>query len=392
MASTPDFGPLVGGTRIQLTGTGFLGNGAAPNRVLIGGREAPLASALSDTTLEVELPPGEMPGDAPIVVFNHVGQGTATGVFHYSTPPTVGAITPAEVLYTVPNTRMTVTGSGFMDEGAGFVRVFLDGQQAVDVEVLSDTQLTFTAIAAAPLTRPDVKIVNERGEGVGLRAFRFVPSTRKGLLLFPTNETFFFFYDPVDQSILTVPRLASSAGIDAAIMRSVTTNADGELYGQSKLTNQFGRIDFRTQQVVEGVQQLEQYRSFARIAEQVFAFSRNSSFGSFDLSNGRFTKIGSSAICCQSISLAGTTVNDLVFTNDQFITPITATGVVGTPIALNPVRYIRDMRFLDTTLFAISRNPVDQGRTDLITIVPGTGATTVVKSFDNQITAMEVFQ
>src|SRR4051812_24035099 len=98
--STPAFGSLVGGSRIVLTGTGFTLGGAAPDRVLIGGRESVVAGAVDDEHLEVEVPPGDAPGDAEIVVFNHRGQGSAKGIFHYSAAPTVASVTPSDILYT----------------------------------------------------------------------------------------------------------------------------------------------------------------------------------------------------------------------------------------------------------------------------------------------------
>src|SRR5687768_12560527 len=77
---TPDHGSLVGGTRIVISGQGFVRAGAAPNRVLIGNREAPLAAAIDDNTLEVVTPPGDTAGDAPITVFNQNGQGKVMGI------------------------------------------------------------------------------------------------------------------------------------------------------------------------------------------------------------------------------------------------------------------------------------------------------------------------
>src|SRR3954466_9650188 len=79
IAATPDHGPLVGGTLITLTGTQF----DPATRVLVGGREAPLAYARSSTAIDVVLPPGDEPGDAELVVVGEHGTAIEPHLFHY---------------------------------------------------------------------------------------------------------------------------------------------------------------------------------------------------------------------------------------------------------------------------------------------------------------------
>ena len=76
--AAPEYAPVVGGTTIRITGTGFRADDAGPNRVLIASREAPLARTIDDATLEVVIPPGEEPGDAEVVVLNRHGNARAT--------------------------------------------------------------------------------------------------------------------------------------------------------------------------------------------------------------------------------------------------------------------------------------------------------------------------
>lgn len=375
----------------MLTGSGFFIGGAAPNRVLIGGHEAPLASAIDDSTLEVTVPPGEMAGPADIVVINHNGIGKSSSAFHYSAIPMVTSVTPADVPNSTAATRMTITGTGFRDEGAGFVQVLVDGAPAVDVQVLSDTEVTFTAFAGPALSRPTLSVVNARGEGERPRAFRYVPSTRGGLLLFPnqSSDVYFFFFDPVDQSVITVPR---TGGTPTTALRSVVVDPDGD-YAAFLQDGSYGKLDFRTQSVLTTVQTNDQLPAVVNAAGTLFAVSRRSQlFGKFDPVRSRFAAIGSTAVpCCGSFGLA-VDPNGMAFiaTNMGIATIDTASGTLGTSHAFMPARHIRDMRFFGSTLFAVVTGTGNNS--DLVTINPDTGASAVVKTFAGRINSLEVFQ
>jgi hypothetical protein len=392
-SSAPDFGPLAGGTRIVLTGSGFSRGGAAPNRVLIGGHEALLASAIDDSTLEVTVPPGEMPGAADIVVINHNGIGMSSSVFHYSAAPSVTSVTPGDVLNTAGSTRMTITGTGFKDEGAGFVQVLLDGMPAVDVQVMSDTQITFTAFASPALSRPALSVRNDRGEGVKPRAFRYVPSTRGGLLLFPqqSSDAFFYFFDPVDQSVIAVPHVNPSPTL---VVRGVVVDPDGD-YAAFLRDGTYGKIDFRTQTVRDPVQTNNQLPAVVNVSGTLLGVSRRSQqFGKFDPVKATFTSIGASSVmCCGSFGIAadasGTT---FVSTSAGISTIDRTTGVLGTNHPFAPALHIQDMRFLGPTLYGVVRNAVNSSNSDLVTINPNTGSSAVIKSFTGRITSLEVFQ
>lgn len=391
-SSEPNFGPLAGGTRIVLTGSGFFVGGAPPNRVLIGGHEAPLASAIDDSTLEVTVPPGEMAGPADVVVINHNGIGKSSTAFHYSAAPTVTSVTPADVLHTGASTRMTITGTGFRDEDAGFVQVLLDGAPAVDVEVLSDTEITFTAFAGPPLSRPTLSVVNTRGEGVKSRAFRFVPSTRGGLLLFGRNgnDPFLVFFDPVDQSVITVPHINP----DAVTFRSVVIDPEGD-FAAFQQDGTYGKIDFRTQTVPRGMQVNDSFPAIINASGTLLGVARNGSqFGKFDPSTGKFTPIGTATLPANgSRGIAADASGTVVLATSAGISTIDpTTGTLGTNHVFAPVLHIRDLRFLGTTLFGLARSTANTNNTDLVTINPNTGASAVVKGFNGRIVSLEVFQ
>jgi hypothetical protein len=392
-SSVPDFGPLSGGTRIVLTGSGFSLGGAAPNRVLIGGHEALLASAIDDGTLEVTVPPGEMPGAADIVVINHNGIGTSSSVFHYSAVPSVTSVTPGDVLDTSGSTKMTITGTGFKDEGAGFVQVLLDGTPAVDVQVMSDTEITFTALASPALSRPALSVVNGRGAGIKPRAFRFVPSTRGGLLLFPqqSSDAFFYFFDPVDQSVIAVPHVNPASTVN---VRGVIVDPDGD-YAAFLRDGTYGKIDFRTQTVPDPVQTNNQLPAVVNVSGTLLGVSRRGpGFGKFDPVKGTFTPIGSATmVCCGSFGIAAdASGNTFVSTSAGISTIDKTTGIPGANHPFAPVLHIQDMRFLGTTLYGVVKNTTNAANSDLVTINANTGSSAVIKGFTGRITSLEVFQ
>ncbi|MBA3503011.1 MAG: IPT/TIG domain-containing protein [Myxococcota bacterium] len=386
-AVTPAYGPLAGGTRIVIAGDRFADD-AGPTRVLVGGRESPLANAIDDATLEVVIPPGDQPGDAELVVFNRNGTAISTTAFHYAAQPAITAIAPATVIYNVPTTTMTVTGSGFLDDGAGEPIVLVDGVPALDVEVTSDTELTFTAPSGRALGRPRVEVANARGVAAKDRGFRYRPSARSGLLLFAlTSQTFATFFDPVDKSLVSIPRVGPFIGLS-----SVVVDDEGEYWGTERSGGRLGRIDLGTQRFEQPVQIGFRLPAMTRIDGMQYGFDRwTLRFGKFGL-DGAFQHVGETLMpCCGSYGMAynGTA---LYFTSrtgqDKFINTIDRdTGELGTPVKLlgTPSLHIEEMRFFGGKLFAASRDG------NLVEIDPATGAVTHVASIFRS-NAMEVFE
>jgi len=385
----PAYGPLVGGTRITLAGTGFAPDQGDPSRVLVGGREAPLAHALLDSALEVVIPPGERPGDAEVVVFNANGSARARGVFHYSAPPTIDAVDPPDVLYSSTSTVITLTGTGFLDEGAGEVHVVVDGQLAADVQVASDVRLTFTAPPGPALARAGIEVVDVRGRASEARALRYIPSTRGGLLLFSAfGPAFAQLFDPVDNSTVAIPRVAGGSGRFTAVV----PDANGDYWGFDRGW-QFGRIDMRTQRLEAPIATQSWFPTMIRDGDRILAIDRGAlRFGAFDPGTGAFTAIGTEAIpCCGSYGLAsdGTT---LYFTARQGAAVIIntvdgTTGAFGTPVTLvaPPGFHVEEMRFFDGTLYATSRDGT------LVVIDPTTGATASLPWNLGRFNAMAVY-
>lgn len=393
---TPAFGPLSGGTRIVITGSGFLRDGATPDRVLFGTHESPQAGVVNDTTLEAELPAGDMSGDVQITVFNQNGNVTAMGMFHYSSTPTIMSISPKSVVYSSDNTTVTVTGSGFKDEAAGVVSLTVDGDPAVDVEVQSDTQLTFTAKPGAIMSRPDLTLSDARGTVTQTNAFLYAPSTNPGFFLFPKNSTstFAFFYDPTTDTAVSLPNKNTSVNLVG--YRGIFADTAGNYWGLDR-NSEFGQLDLETQQIANPVAIAQRFTTFAQHQGTVYTVVRQSPvlFGTFDPTTTTFTQISNTLACCQIVGALASNGTNLYIVNGAtpgISTINTTTGARGTVFPLAPAGgEIAEMRFLGTTLYAIGGPRGAQNQ--LLTIDPTTGATTVKHTFPSgtALSALEVF-
>lgn len=386
VAATPDYGPLVGGTVIVLTGTHF----GPSTRVLVGGREAPLAHATSTTSLNVVLPPGDEPGDAELIVLNENGSAIEPDLFAYSTPPTLDAFSPADVLWSSGETPMTLTGRGFLDEGAGEPSILVDGVLATDVVVSSDTSLTFIVPRGPAFVRPTVELANLRGIASKPRAFRYSAGPRPGLLMFTRfGGSFATFFDPVDGTSFAIPRLPTGN----AAFTTVVTDDRGDLWAIDR-SRRFGRIDFRTQDLVDPVQIPPLVPAMVRIGTRHVAIDRlQRRIGIFDPIARTFSPLGTALIpCCGSFGIAtdGTTVwftsrtAGIVNLNTVDLT----TGAFGTPVpvALEPGLHFEELRYFRGLLYGTARDET------LRAIDPVTGATTLLPVAPGRSNAMEVVQ
>lgn len=384
-AATPPHAPLVGGTRVTLSGGGF----TAPSRVLIAGREAPLVATVDDATLELLVPPGEQPGDAEVVVLTEHGNAHATGLFHYSTPPQITGVSPDRVLWTEGGT-VTVTGSGFLDEDAGDVQLALDGLLVADVVVRDDRTLTFRAPPGRALDEPDLELVDLRGRATRPRSFRYTPSLRPGLLLFPHFGSFAIFFDPVDNTVIAIPWAASPA----VRLTTVVRDDRGDYWGADR-NRTFGRIDLKTQRIAAPLPTVGWHPTMVRVGADHIAVDRSTlQLGRFDRFTAGFTPFGgpSALPCCGSWGLAhdGTTLY-LAARDDQtanLYTVDVATGELGAPLPITglPFVHLEDMRFFAGTLYGSNRNG------QLLTIDPATGVAAVVPVVVGRISAMEIYE
>lgn len=382
--ATPDHGPLIGGTTIALGGSGF--TRGAPVRVLIGGREAPLAHVLDETTLELVIPPGDRAGDAEVIVLAASGTTTAEHLFHYSVPPTIDTVSPAEVVYDSTTTTVTVTGHGFLAEAAGKLDVLVDGQLATDVFAQSDTTLTFTAPSGIAFVQPDLQVLDLRGTATRTRSFRYRPGPRGGLVMFSRfGAAFATFFDPVDATSFAIPR----NGTASSSFTTVVLDARGEYWAFDR-SLRWGRIDMRTQDLVAPIQTNVLVPAMVRLGTTYYAIERfTGMFGRFNPTTAAFTPIHSMP-CCGSFGLAtdGTTLWFVARTAGiigvNTIDPVT--GEVGTavPILNTAGLHIEELRWFDGVLYGTNANQT------LLAIDPTTGATTVMPVSPGRANAMEI--
>lgn len=333
----PAWGPLAGGTSIELYGTGF---DRAVNRVFVGGRESPLVRTIDETHLAVVIPPGTGPGDAELLVVAGTVTLTARDIFHYSAPPAIDAVEPTELaLSTLPAT-IVVHGSGFSDEDAGPPSVLIDGKPIADITVVSDTRLEIAAPAGIAFTRPPLELINQRGRTTA-RAPRYMPSDNPGLLVFDFyRESFAWFYDLVTGELSSIPLTAPS---HPCIYGAIVLE-NGELWASDACAQgfAFGRVDLAAQKVIDHIPSPDHlYTAIARHDGKLYAYDYDTAqFGTFDPATPNdFTTIGDKfhmpteglASDGETMwSLRGTTLSTIDPATDEPLTSIPLTGVVGT--------------------------------------------------------------
>ena len=396
---TPNFGPLGGGTRIVISGSGFLRDGATPDRVLFGSHESPQAGVVDDMTLEAVVPAGDAAGDVPITVFNRNGNVTVmSGAFKYSTEPVISSVSPSNVLFSSDNTTVTITGSGFKDEDAGVVTLLVDGDPAIDVQVQSDTQLTFTAKPGQIMSRPDLTLTDARGTVTKPNAFRYVPSMSPGFWLFPrqSQSTFAVFYDPMSDQVVTVPKIDTTTPQIALGALFIDTTGDIVVRDRG---SRYGTLDFETQQIIMPTTLAVRVSSLSKLGGTMYAVARcsgnNNVFGTFDPVTLNFTQISVLAAGCGR--QAGNLVNNgsslfLIQGTTGISTINTTTGARGTVFPLSvPNLELGEARFMGSTLFAVAGPSQQQNL--VIAIDPANGTVTTKHTFPpgTALTAMEVF-
>lgn len=138
---SPVSGSSAGGTRVTLTGTGFL-PGAT---VLFGTDPSPMVTVMSSTSVQAEAPPHAV-GVVSISVRNTDNQlADLPRAFRYVDPPTLTAVGP-NTGDVSGGTLITLTGTGFTPGST----VTLDGVPATQVAFVSATELTAFTPAHGP--------------------------------------------------------------------------------------------------------------------------------------------------------------------------------------------------------------------------------------------------
>jgi hypothetical protein len=165
---SPATGPVIGGTTVTITGTGFVGTTA----VHFGATDAPGFTVDSDTQITLPSPAGSA-GTVDITVTNPGGTSTTSSAdqFTYYYPvPTVTAISPT----TGPvagGTSVTVTGTGFV----GTTAVHFGATDAPGFTVDSDTQITVPSPAGSAGT-VHVTIITPGGTSLTSSSDEFIYS------------------------------------------------------------------------------------------------------------------------------------------------------------------------------------------------------------------------
>jgi len=125
---TPSSGPTAGGTKITITGTGFV-TGAT---VTIGGIAATVVTVVNTTSIIATTPAGTA-GAQSVIVTTPGGPGTLTNGFTYEVTPTVTNISPNSGPV-AGGTAVTITGTGF----ASGATVTIGGNAATALSIASD--------------------------------------------------------------------------------------------------------------------------------------------------------------------------------------------------------------------------------------------------------------
>lgn len=368
--ATPDYGPLAGGTRITLEGEHF----AVGARVFVGDREAPLAAVSRDgTTIEVVIPPGEAAGPAKLVIIGDDDVAGASDAFRYTTEPTLEAVSVAKV---IPGTSTvaTLTGTGFMDEGAGYSTLLVDGVPVTAIGVQNDTTLTFVVPDGLMLVQPTLQLLNDRGSASLERAFRYVPTLNPSLVLFPTySGELAEVFDLVDHKLYSIPRPTS------LIYRfsSVYVDGRGEYWALDR-ARKFGRLDMRTGQLVDPVTLTTELPAMTPYAGAVLGIDRYT-IRSLDPSTGVLSQSFTAPLgCCGGFGIAADD-HTLYVTSRATGLPILRTfdpeaDAFSDPTALQGASTFmpEELRVVDHVLYTTSRDGT------LCTIDPATGAVTVL--------------
>jgi PKD repeat protein len=164
----PEEGPVAGGTRVVISGSGLTGT----RRVAFGGVAASAVLVLDDGRVECTTPPATS-GAVDVTLDALAGPATLREGFTYG---------PGRVVLTrlVPahgpsagGPRIELEGSGFYASSAGTTEVRFGGAPASGVVVLNDTRLSCVPPPGAPGAVVDVLVTNQNGNALGVRAYRY---------------------------------------------------------------------------------------------------------------------------------------------------------------------------------------------------------------------------
>lgn len=169
---TPTSGKAQGGTTVTLNGAGFAATGAGTTLVSFGGVAATAVVVLDDARVQCVTPAGTGGAVVDVQLSNQNGSATLNGAYRRHALPTLSAVAPSRGSSNASSV-VTLTGTGFLADGAGTNTVRFGAVPATDVSVLSDTSLVCTVAAQPAGTQADVSVSNANGSVVLAGAFRF---------------------------------------------------------------------------------------------------------------------------------------------------------------------------------------------------------------------------
>ena len=169
-ALSPPHGVVSGGTRVTLTGSGFLANVPGLNRVTFGGVAASAVTVADDAHLACTTPSGVV-GAADVLLSNLNGSAGLADGFLFDPVIDVTGVTPGSGT-SRGGTRVQLSGSAFA-VGTTLPQVFFAGTRATDVVRNSDTLLSCTTPAGAAGAQVDVRVSGDNGSDTLVGGFRY---------------------------------------------------------------------------------------------------------------------------------------------------------------------------------------------------------------------------
>ncbi|NOT31806.1 MAG: hypothetical protein HOP15_15280, partial [Planctomycetes bacterium] len=248
---SPTHGHALLFTPVTLSGTGFLDDDAGAPLVVAGGVTASQVEVLSDTVLQCELPSGTPGTTVDLLLVNQNGTATLAGAFRYHEAPALTSISPASGA-AAGQARITLTGSGFLNDQAGTPNITFGGLPATSVSVVGDQLVRCNAPVGTAGQSVDVVLVNARGSATLAGSYRYharpritavapqrgtfrggtaVTLTGAGFLVDGAGSTFVTFGGTLASSVLvqndTTLRCITPPGVLDALVDVSVSNSNG---------------------------------------------------------------------------------------------------------------------------------------------------------------------
>ena len=166
---TPANGPALGGSKITIWGSNFLGEVS----VRVGTKAATGVHVISPSEITLDTPPGS--GSSAVSVTTVAGSSATgpTSTYTFLAPPTITRITPA-VGPTKGGTKVVIHGSNFR----GDVKVRFGQKTAKAVHVISPSQISVSVPAGSGAAYVTVSAVGGMSRTDPTTRFTFLPAPR----------------------------------------------------------------------------------------------------------------------------------------------------------------------------------------------------------------------